>query len=62
MNIYLIDRETNEIKDTYTNVNNWAEDFVEFATNGLRSKIYCNVETEYFSDEKGGEVDGDKQN
>jgi len=52
MEVYLIDRETNEIKDTYTNVDRWAENFVEFTTNGYRSKIYCDIETEYFSDKE----------
>lgn len=50
MIIYLIDRETNEIKNTYTNVAKWAENFVECSNNGLRSKFYCDSEVEYFTD------------
>lgn len=50
MEIYLIDRETNKIKSTYTNVIKWGADFVEFTNNGLRAKIYCNAEIEYFTD------------
>ena len=49
MEIYLIDRETKEIKSTYTNVKSWSENFVETINNGLKSKIYCDSETEYFA-------------
>lgn len=51
MEIYLIDNETNEIKQTYQNVEKWAYNFVEF-TNGGRCKIYCDIEKEHFSNEK----------
>lgn len=50
MSIYLIDRETNEIINTYTNIVSWAENFVECKNNNLRSKIYCDTQTEYFTD------------
>lgn len=52
MEVYLIDRETNEVKNTYTNVVRWGTDFVEQTNNGLRTKIYCDAETEYFSDKQ----------
>lgn len=52
MEVYLIDRETNEIIDTYTNIIGWAENFVEFKKGKFRSKFYCDVEKEYFTNEK----------
>lgn len=52
MEIYLIDRETNEIKGVYTNVDKWSVNFVEFTNNGFKTKIYCDIETEYFTNEK----------
>ena len=51
MTIYLIDKETNEIKGTYSNVDKWSANFVECTSNGLRTKIYCDSETEYFTNE-----------
>lgn len=50
MKIYLINKEDNEIKNTYTNVDAWSVHFVEFTNNGLKTKIYCDIETEYFTD------------
>ena len=50
MMIYLIDSVNNEIKNTYTNVDKWSVNFVEFTSNGFKTKIYCDSETEYFSD------------
>ena len=50
MQIYLIDNETNEIKNTYENVIEWGYDFVEY-NNGGRCKIYCDTEKEHFTDE-----------
>ena len=52
MEIYLIDRETNEVKNTYINVVRWGTNFVEQINNGLRTKVYCDAETEYFSDKQ----------
>lgn len=51
MTIYLIDKETNKIKSTYTDVAKWSANFVEYTNNGLRAKIYCDSETEYFTNE-----------
>lgn len=51
MKVYLINKETNEVIMTYTNVIKWDENFVEH-NNGGRGKIYCNTETEYFTDEE----------
>lgn len=59
MIIYLIDSVNNEIKNTYTNVDKWAENFVECIDNGLRSKFYCNSEIEYFTDKIPEEVEND---
>ena len=50
MTIYLKNKETNEVINTYTNVIRWSVDFVEY-DNGGRGKIYCNTEIEYFTDE-----------
>lgn len=50
MKIYLIDNETNEIKNTYENVIEWGYDFVEY-DNGGRCKIYCDIEKEHFTNE-----------
>ena len=49
--VYLINKETNEVINTYTNVIRWGYDFVEYDNNG-KGKIYCNTETEYFTDEE----------
>lgn len=51
MKVYLIDRETNEIKNTYDNVISWGINYVEYLNGGFRAKIYCNEETEYFTNE-----------
>ena len=50
MEIYLIDNETNEVKQTYQNVKQWGYNFVEYLNNGMRGKVYCDMETEHFSD------------
>lgn len=55
MEVYLIDIETNEVKQTYKNVIKFGYDWVEF-DNGGRCKIYCNPETEYFTDTKPEEI------
>ena len=52
MKIYLIDRETNVINGIYSNVDKWSANFVEYTNNGLKTKIYCDSETEYFTNEK----------
>ena len=49
MKVYLKNLETNEIISEYDNVIHWGYNFVEF-NNGGRCKIYCNTETEYFTD------------
>lgn len=50
MEVYLIDKETNEVKQTFTNVVSFREDYVEYLNNGCRGKIYFNTEIEYISD------------
>ena len=50
MTIYLINKETGETSNTYTNVISWGKNFVEFMNGKYRGKVYCNEETEYFSD------------
>lgn len=52
MEIYLINNETNEVTQTYQNVEKWGYNFVEYKNNGMRGKIYCDMETEHFSDTK----------
>lgn len=47
--IYLKKKETDEVIGTYENVIAWGYNFVEYRTNELRAKIYCN-ENEYFTD------------
>ena len=51
MEIYLINAETNEVIQTYTNVVNWAYNFVVYDNNGYLGKIYCE-ENEFFTDKK----------
>ena len=51
MTIYLINAETNEVIQTYTDVQNWGYNFVEYLNNKRRAKIYCG-DNEYFSDVK----------
>ena len=50
MTIYLISKETGETVNIYTNVISWGKNFVEFMNGKYRGKVYCNEETEYFSD------------
>lgn len=50
MTIYLINKETGEIINTYTNVIRWGKNFVELMNGKYRNKFYCSPETEYFSD------------
>jgi hypothetical protein len=49
MKVYLINKETNEVDREFDNVINWSYNFVEYNNNG-RAKIYCDIETEYFTD------------
>lgn len=56
MEVYLIDFKTNEVKQTFTNVIKFGYNWVEF-DNGGRCKLYCDVETEYFTDAKLEEID-----
>ena len=49
--IYLKNKETNEIINTFTNVIEWSDNFVEYEDYG-RCKIYCDTETEYFTDQE----------
>jgi hypothetical protein len=49
MTIYLINAETNEVIQTYTDVQSWGYNFVEYLNNGRRAKFYCG-ENEYFSE------------
>lgn len=51
MVIYLKNKETNEVINTYTNVIRWNVDFVEY-DNGGRGKTYCNTDIEYFTDKE----------
>lgn len=47
MTIYLIDRNTNKIIRTYTNVLSWNSNYVEYNNCG-HGKYYCN-EAEYLT-------------
>jgi hypothetical protein len=49
MKIYLMDKETNEIIQTFDNVIEWSSDFVEYNNSGYRAKMYCS-DNEYFTD------------
>lgn len=50
MEIYLKDKETNETRQTFKNVKSWGEDYVIYDNNGYTGKIYCDTETECFTD------------
>lgn len=47
--IYLINKETNEVINTYHNVISWGVNFVEYLNSGYRGKVYCN-DGEFFTD------------
>ena len=47
--IYLINKETNEVIQTFEDVIEWGENFVEYNNGGYRAKMYCS-ENEYFTD------------
>ena len=51
MEVYLINKETNEVIQTYTDVQHWGYNFVEYLNNGRRAKFYCG-ENEYFTDKE----------
>ena len=48
--VYLIDLQTQEVKETFENVIMWGSNFVEYDNNG-RCKKYCDETQEYFTDE-----------
>ena len=48
--IFLKNKETNEIIQTFDNVIDWGECYVEYSKNTARIKIYCG-ENEYFTNE-----------
>lgn len=50
MEVYLINKETKEVVDTFRNVTKWNYNYVEYLNNGNKGKSYCNEEIEYFSD------------
>ena len=47
--VYLVNKETKEIINTYNDVIGWGYNFVEY-NNGGRCKSYCG-ENEYFTDQ-----------
>ena len=50
MVVYLKNKETNEILQTFENVIEWGYNFVEYRNqNNYRTKTYCD-ESEYFTD------------
>lgn len=50
MEVYLIRKETDEVINTFRAVIKWAYNYVEYLNNNNRAKVYCNEETEYFTD------------
>lgn len=50
--VYKKNKSTNEIISQYDNVLVWGANFVEYIKREVRAKIYCNPETEYFTDEE----------
>lgn len=52
MEIYLIDVETNEVKQTFKDVKSWSENYVLYDNGGYLGKIYCDTSTEYFTDKE----------
>ena len=50
MKVYLIDRNTNEAVQEFSNVLSFGINYVEYLNNGCRGKIYCDTESEYISD------------
>ena len=49
MEVYLVNKETKEIVETYKAVIQWSYNFVEYKIGGGRCKIYCDEEIEYFT-------------
>lgn len=49
MTIYLINKETNELIQTFNNVISWTYNSVTYLNSGYRAKMYCG-EDEYFTD------------
>lgn len=52
MMVYLIDKNTNEIIQTFENVQEWNEEYVVYDNSGFIGKTYCDPEAEYFTDEE----------
>lgn len=50
MNVYVIDKNTNEIVREFSNVINFDINSVEYLNNDCRGKIYCDIENEYVTD------------
>lgn len=50
MKAFLLRKESNQIIQEFDNVLKWGEDYVLYLNNGYNGKIYCDSETEYFSD------------
>lgn len=50
MIVYLISKNDNNIINEFHNVINFTPNSVEFLNGGFSSKIYCDLEREYFSD------------
>ena len=51
MKIYQINKHTNEIVQEFSNVLSFGNNYVEYLNNNCRGKIYCDTNTEYFSDQ-----------
>lgn len=49
MEIYLVKIETNELIQTFNDVESWTNNSVTYLNGGYLGKIYCN-EDEYFTD------------
>ena len=51
MVIYLVKNKTNELICTFENVIKWENNFVEYKNGIYKSKVYCNLDEEYFTDQ-----------
>ena len=49
MEIYLINKETNKVIQTFNSVISWSANFISYNNNGNLGKIYCG-DDEYFTD------------
>lgn len=61
MIVYLVDKETKEIKDTYYNVILFTENSITFNNNRFPGKIFCS-DTEYFTNNLKEEDNNDREN